>query len=69
MAGPEAYPLTVAVRPGYVTRPPLTWELELLEGCLRSIPAFIRQKEPATSVAVPAASGELRLRLSWAELG
>ena len=49
-------------------RPPLAWELELLEGCLRAIPDFVsrrRQDDPARGeLTVPAASGPLRLVLS-----
>ena len=50
-------------------RPPLSWELELLEGCLRAIPAFVnshRQDERAREeMRVPVAAGELKLALSW----
>lgn len=57
--------------PGMNLRPPLVWELELLTGCLRDVPAFIaavpkpkrgllgwgRPAEPSTSPA--------GWRLSW----
>jgi hypothetical protein len=50
-------------------RPPLAWELELMEGCLRAVPDFVarhRQDDPAREeMTVPAASGELQLVLSW----
>jgi hypothetical protein len=50
-------------------RPPLAWELELMEGCLRAVPEFVarhRQDDPARDeVSVPVASGQLRLVLSW----
>jgi hypothetical protein len=50
-------------------RPPLAWELELLEGCLRAVPESLDrhpQDDPATEeITVPVASGELRLVLSW----
>jgi hypothetical protein len=50
-------------------RPPLAWELELLEGCLRAVPEFVDphpQGDPATEeVTVPVASGPLKLVLSW----
>ncbi len=35
VAGPEAYPCVFKKEPGMSVRPPLAWELELLEGCLR----------------------------------
>ena len=50
-------------------RPPLAWELELMEGCLRAVPEFVnrrQQDDPAREeFTVPAASGELKLVLSW----
>ena len=50
-------------------RPPLAWELELMEGCLRAIPEFVKrhqQDDPAVEeITVPTASGELHLTLSW----
>jgi hypothetical protein len=50
-------------------RPPLAWELELLEGCLRVVPEFLArhpQGDPAREeITVPVASGEFRLVLSW----
>ena len=42
VAGPEAYPNPIYVNPGRSMRPPLAWELELLEGCLRAIPQFLQ---------------------------
>ena len=65
VAGPEAYPLVLRVNPGRAVRPPLAWELELLEGCLRAIPDFLTQRDSALWKAVPVASGELTLRLAW----
>ena len=54
---------------GLSLRPPLAWELELLEGCLRAVPDFVnrrQQGDPAREdMTVPAASGELQLVLSW----
>jgi hypothetical protein len=56
--------------PGLAMRPPLAWELELLEACLRALPEFVRKKtrrtEPMT-VAVPVTSGDLPLELAWEE--
>lgn len=37
LAGPEAWPLVIRVDPGFVTRPPLAWEVELITACLRDV--------------------------------
>ena len=47
MAGPEAYPLVLRINPGMAVRPPLAWELELLEACLRAIPKFLARQANA----------------------
>jgi hypothetical protein len=69
VARPDAYPAVVHKERGLATRPPLAWELELLDGCLRVVPDFVRrrpQDDPTKeTVAVPVPSGELRLVLSW----
>jgi len=68
IAGPEAYPLILRVNPGMAVRPPLAWELEFVEGCLRAIPSFVTRDAKATArMAVPVATGELDLELSWVE--
>ena len=46
VAGPEAWPQPVRQNPGMNLRPPLVWELELLTGCLRNVPAFIAAVPP-----------------------
>jgi hypothetical protein len=50
-------------------RPPLAWELELTEGCLRSVPDFVNrhQQDDITKeeFLVPVASRELKRVLSW----
>ena len=46
VAGPEAYPLIFRKERGMTIRPPSAWELELMEGCLRAIPAFISGMSP-----------------------
>jgi hypothetical protein len=48
-------------------RPPLAWELELLEGCLRAIPQFLAEKTASGELVVPVASGELKIRLTRME--
>jgi tetratricopeptide (TPR) repeat protein len=69
VARPDAYPEVIHKERGLAVRPPLTWELELLEGCLRAIPDFLQrrqQDDPAREdFTVQVASGELRLALSW----
>jgi hypothetical protein len=69
VAGPDAYPSAYRLEPGLSTRPPLAWEVRLLEGCLRALPEFARKKTrrlAPLSVPVPTAAGELTLILSWA---
>ncbi|MCC6125258.1 MAG: hypothetical protein IT426_09870 [Pirellulales bacterium] len=63
LAGPEAYPLVIRVNPGPSVRAPLTWELELLEGCLRTIPDFLAEKQSAEPMNCT--TDALALRLSW----
>jgi hypothetical protein len=69
VARPDAYPEVFHKERGLSLRPPLVWELELMEGCLRAVPDFVtrhQQDDPAREkFTVPAASGELRLVLSW----
>ncbi len=70
VAGPDAYPWIYRKERGMSMRPPLAWELELAEGCLRAIPAFAARHaadDPSKhTMTVPVASGELKLTLSWA---
>jgi tetratricopeptide (TPR) repeat protein len=69
VARDDAYPEAFRKERGLSLRPPLAWELELLEGCLRAVPEFVArhpQDDPATEeMTVPVASGELKLVLSW----
>ncbi len=68
VAGPEAYPLVLRINPGMAVRPPLAWELELLEGCLRAIPKFLARDKPTPArMTIPVSSGELTLELLWPE--
>jgi len=67
VAGPEAYPLAIRVNPGRAVRPPLAWELELLDGCLRTIPDFLLQQSAEQACTVPVSSGKLAMRLSRLE--
>jgi tetratricopeptide (TPR) repeat protein len=63
----EAYPNPVYVNPGRSMRPPLAWELELLEGCLRAIPKFLERGEPRTTIEVAGSRGNLTLQVSRME--
>ncbi len=69
VARSDAYPDVFHKERGLSRRPPLVWELELLEGCLRCVPDFVsRRKQDDTTreeFTVPAGSGELKLVLSW----
>jgi tetratricopeptide (TPR) repeat protein len=69
VARPDAYPLVFHKDRGRTMRPPLAWELELLEVCLRAIPGFVDrhpQGDPAREeVQVPAGPEVLNVRLSW----
>ena len=71
VAGPQAYPSIFRKERGLSLRPPLAWEMLLMEGCLRAIPAFAsrhRADDPSMhKMTVPVASGDLKLVLSWAE--
>jgi hypothetical protein len=69
IAAPEGYPSAMRKERGLVMRPPLSWELQLLEACLVAIPEFVlSQDRDDTSQAVyevPTGSGPLRVSLSW----
>jgi hypothetical protein len=70
VAGPEAYPLAFRVNPGMAVRPPLAWELELAEACLRALPAYLQRPERTPArMTVPVASRELTLELAWLKDG
>jgi tetratricopeptide (TPR) repeat protein len=70
VAQPEAYPIVYRKERGQTMRPPLAWELELMEGCLRAVPEFIKRRRPddptTEEILVTTVSGELPLRLQWA---
>ncbi len=67
----EVFPAIYRKEPGIRLRPPLSWELALLEGCLRAIPAFVARHVPGdgarSEMTVPVDAGELDLILSWLE--
>src|SRR5581483_9087490 len=43
VARPDAYPEIFHKERGLSLRPPLAWQLELVEGCLRAIPEFVNR--------------------------
>jgi tetratricopeptide (TPR) repeat protein len=69
VARPDAYPEVFHKERGLSLRPPLAWELELVEGCLRAVPEFVsrhQQDDPAREeITVPVASEQSKLVLSW----
>lgn len=69
VAAPEAHPAPMRKERGLVMRPPLAWELRLLEACLRAVPRFVAghdRDDPAPFVReVETADGPLTLALSW----
>jgi tetratricopeptide (TPR) repeat protein len=69
VARPDAYPEVFHKERGLVLRPPLAWQLELMEGCLRAIPEFVNRHTQDETVReemnVPVASVPLKLVLSW----
>ncbi|MEI8373448.1 MAG: tetratricopeptide repeat protein [Planctomycetota bacterium] len=67
VAGPEAYPNPVYVNPGRSMRPPLAWELELLEGCLRAIPQFLQSGAKSATIEVSCSRTSLLFQLSQME--
>ena len=69
VARPDAYPEVFHKERGLSLRPPLAWQLELMEGCLRAIPDFVNRHTQDEAVreeiTLPVASGPLKLVLSW----
>jgi tetratricopeptide (TPR) repeat protein len=64
VAGPEAYPSALRVNPGLAFRPPLAWELELLDGCLRVLPDFVAERSAAATKTATLLSKTLCLKLA-----
>jgi len=64
VAGPEAYPSALRVNPGFAFRPPLAWELELLEACLRALPDFVDEKSPRATKTATVGANTLTLQLT-----
>jgi tetratricopeptide (TPR) repeat protein len=73
VAGPEAYPWVYRKELGMTVRPPLSWELVLLEGCLQVIPEFVSKRKlgdmTKQQMTVAVGTGKLDLVLSWVDQG
>jgi hypothetical protein len=71
VAGARAYPAVYRKEPGTNMRPPLAWEVQLLEGCLRAVPDFVKARKPsqlmALEVSVTVSTGELPMKLAWVD--
>ncbi len=71
LASPEAWPLVVCVKGATALRPIESWERQLLEGCLRTIPDFVEKypcgEGPATATLGPVPPANLKFTLSWVE--
>jgi tetratricopeptide (TPR) repeat protein len=69
VARPDAYPSVFHKDRGMSMRPPLAWELKLMEACLHAIPGFVQrrpQDDPTPeNVTVRAAGEEVPLVLAW----
>jgi tetratricopeptide (TPR) repeat protein len=69
VARPDAYPSVFHKERGLSLRPPLAWELELMESCLRAVPDFVNRRQQDDTaredMAVSVGSGPLKLVLSW----
>jgi hypothetical protein len=63
VAGAEAYPCVLRVKPGMALVTPLKWELELLEGCLRAIPTFLAQRDIRGDISVAIAGSATSFQL------
>lgn len=68
IASKEAYPSILRVNPGLALRTPLSWEVYLMEACLRSIPDFVHgNTREESSHTVSSSSREITLRLKRLE--
>ena len=69
IAGPEAYPSLFRKERGLSMRPPLSWEIDLMDACLRILPDFVDRRSPddPTRELVPVTGplGTIELGLSW----
>jgi tetratricopeptide (TPR) repeat protein len=65
IAAPEAYPTALRINPGMSVRPPLAWELRLIEACLRAVPQLVDAEAEKVIVRLPVDSKETEMRLAW----
>ena len=62
VAGPEAYPLVLRIKPRMQLEQPKPAELELLEACLRALPTFLDRPDQG-SIEVTTAAGPRTVQL------
>ena len=71
IASPEAYPSFFRKERGLSMRPPLSWEIDLMDACLRVLPDFVARRSPDDTtrelVPVPGAASPMELGLCWIE--
>jgi hypothetical protein len=65
VAAPEAYPTIIRLNPGMAVRPPLTWEMQLAEACLRALPQYASQGYTGRKTfVIPTLKGEMTVHLT-----
>ena len=65
VAAPEAYPTIIRLNPGMAVRPPLVWEMQLAEACLRSLPQYAAKGyRGVQKFVVPTGKGEMTIELT-----
>ena len=71
VANSEAYPSLFRKERGLSMRPPLAWEIDLMDACLRVLPDFVARRKPddlaKELVPVPGSQPPLELTLCWLE--
>jgi tetratricopeptide (TPR) repeat protein len=73
LASPDAYPSVFRKERGLMMRPPLSWEIDLMDACLRALPDFVARRKPDDTtrelVPVPGTGdgSPLELGLCWIE--
>lgn len=72
VAAPDAHPAAVRKERGLMMRPPLSWEIQLLDATLRILPDFIAEHDrddlETYRKEVETGSGPLPIQLSWVDL-
>ncbi len=71
IAAADAYPSLFRKERGLSMRPPLSWEIELMDACLRVLPDFVARRAPDDTtrelVPVPGSDPPMELGLCWIE--